>query len=178
MLPLVSTFREALVPLINDPFAVAGIMKNVEWSGFEFLIGAGYLLIIIAVFYLFLKHKLSLGIKLITLATASMLFFYMIFVLPKVESHTQGSLVDFLEDIQGEDVYVMTHGFHSYAPYFYFKQPNDNLEKRANKGWLISGEVDKPVYIISKITDKELPNRSDLVLIKEEGGFRFYRREL
>ena len=105
-----------------------------------------------------------------------MLFFYMIFVLPKVEDHTQGSLINFLEEVQQEDVYVMTYGFHSYAPYFYFKQPNDNLERRANKGWLISGDIDKPVYIIAKITDTELSGKSDLTLLKEEGGFRFYRR--
>ena len=178
LLPLISVFRVELVPYINDPFAVAGIMKAVDWSGFEFLIGAGYLLLVMIAAYYLYTSKLLRGIGVIALATATMLFFYMIFVLPKVESHTQGSLIDFLEEVQQEDVYVMTYGFHSYAPFFYFKQPADNLEKRANKGWLINGSIDKPVYIISKITDTELPEKPDLTLLKEEGGFRFYRREV
>ena len=176
ILPLISTFRDVLVPYINDPFAVAGIMKAVDWNGFEFLIGVGYLLLVMIAAYYLYTNKLVKGIGVITFATASMLFFYMIFVLPKVEDHTQGSLINFLEEVQQEDVYVMTYGFHSYAPYFYFKQPNDNLERRANKGWLISGDIDKPVYIIAKITDTELSGKSDLTLLKEEGGFRFYRR--
>ena len=111
------------------------------------------------------------------IGTSVLLSSYMIFVLPKVESHTQGSLIDFLKSKKGEDVYAMTFGFHSYAPYFYFEQPNNSIEQRADKEFLLTGEIDKPVYIITKITDEYLTTRSDLKFLKEEGGFRFYLRE-
>jgi len=110
--------------------------------------------------------------------TGVLLFTYMVFVLPKVEAHTQGSLIDFLQSKRGEDIYVMTHGFHSYAPYFYFEQPNSDIEERADKNLLLNGKVNKPVFIITKITDKSLVTREDLKLIKEEGGYRFYVRVL
>ena len=110
--------------------------------------------------------------------TGVVLLSYMVFVLPKVEAHTQGSLIDFLQSKKGEDVYVMTFGFHSYAPYFYFDQPNDNVDKRADDDYLLKGNIDKPVYIIAKITDQYLSTLSDLELLKEEGGFRFYKREV
>ena len=102
----------------------------------------------------------------------------MLFVLPKVEAHTQGSMIDFLESKKGEDVYVMTIGFYSYAPFFYFEQPNTNIEERADQEFLLNGNIDKPLYIITKITNKSLVKRSDLQLLKEEGGFRFYLRSV
>ena len=111
------------------------------------------------------------------IGTGVTLLLYSIFVVPKIEQHTQGTLIEFLESVEGEDVYVTTSGFHSYAPFFYFKQPNNNLKKRADKQGLIHGAIDKPVYIISKITDTYLPTLQDLTLIKEEGGYRFYRRD-
>jgi 4-amino-4-deoxy-L-arabinose transferase-like glycosyltransferase len=175
-LPLVNVFRSQLVPFIHDPFAVAGIMKNVPWGGFEYLIGVGFMvMVVVSTWFLYVGRTFK-AVLLMSANTAATLFLYLIFVLPKVESHTQGSLIDFLERVRHEDAYVITHGFHSYAPYFYFEQPNDNLEKRADKNWLLTGKIDKPVYVIAKITDTYLQEREDLILISEEGGFRFYQR--
>ena len=178
ILPLISSFKHLVVPLINDPFAVEGIMKPVNWGGFEFIFGIIYLLAVIASFWFILKRSFLRAIIIMAAGTGVLLFSYMVFVLPKIEEHTQGSLIDFLQAKKGEDVYVMTFGFHSYAPYFYFEQPNDNIDKRANDDYLLHGVIDKPVYIITKITDQYLLTISDLKLLKEEGGFRFYRREI
>lgn len=175
-LPLVIYFIEDIKPYINDPFAVAGLMKPVPWSGFEFLIGLIFIGAVIISFIHLFKSNLLKGVGVMGVGTGVTLLLYSMFVVPKIEQHTQGSMVTFLESVQGEDVYVTTSGFYSYAPFFYFKQPNNNLEKRADTQWLIAGEIDKPVYIISKITDTYLPKRTDLKLIKEEGGYRFYKR--
>ncbi len=176
ILPLVSIFKDKLVPLVNDPFAVAGIMKPVAWGGYEFLFGLVYLVAVLASFWMLVKRNFVRAIILMALGTSFTLFSYMVFVLPKIEAHTQGSLIDFLESKKGEDAYVMTYGFHSYAPFYYFAQPNDNIDKRADKEALLNGEIDKPVYIITKITDKQLITRSDLKLLGEDGGYRFYIR--
>ncbi|MCB0497892.1 MAG: glycosyltransferase family 39 protein [Cyclobacteriaceae bacterium] len=175
-LPLVVYFIGAIKPYINDPFAVVGLMKPVNWSGYEFLIGLFFIVVVIVSAIGLFRNKILRSIGAMGFGVGLTLLLYSIFVLPKIEQHTQGSLVDFLISKQGEDVYVITSGFHSYAPYFYFRQPDNNLEKRADKNWLITGEIDKPVYIISKITDTYLPQRPDLQLLKEEGGFRFYYR--
>ena len=178
VLPLISSFKHLLIPLINDPFAVAGIMKPVSWGGYEFIFGIMYLLAVVASFWFMLKRLFFRAIIIMAAGTGVVLLSYMVFVLPKVEAHTQGSLIDFLQSKKGEDVYVMTFGFHSYAPYFYFDQPNDNVDKRADNDYLLKGNIDKPVYIIAKITDQYLSTLSDLELLKEEGGFRFYKREV
>jgi hypothetical protein len=176
-LPLISSFKDAIIPLIKDPFAVAGILKPVAWGGYEFIFGLFYLLAVLISFWLILHRRYFRAILIMAAGTGVLLFTYMVFVLPKIEAHTQGSLVDFLESKRGEDVYVITYDFHSYAPYFYFEQPNNNIEERSDKNLLINGRVDKPVFIISKITDQSLINRKDLKLIKEEGGYRFYERQ-
>jgi hypothetical protein len=178
LLPLIGSFKDLITPLIDDPFAVAGIMKPVKWGGYEVIFGLFYLVTVIVSFRLILKKVFVKAIYTMALGTSVVLFSYNIFVLPKVEAHTQGSLIDFLQSKKGEDVYVMTYGFYSYAPFFYFEQPNSSIEKRADKGFLLSGEIDKPVYIITKITENRLIDRVDIKLIKEEGGYRFYKREL
>ena len=175
-LPLVIYFIDAIKPYINDPFAVAGLVKPVKWSGFEFLIGLIFIGSVGASTFYFYNSKIVRALGIMGAGTGLTLLLYSIFVVPKIEQHTQGSLIAFLESVEGEEVYVTTSGFHSYAPFFYFKQPNNNLEKRADKQGLITGPIDKPVYIISKITDTYLPTLEDLELIKEEGGYRFYKR--
>ena len=175
-LPLVGNFKEKLIPYINDPFAVAGLVKPVAWNGFEFLFGTMFLLAVVISFIYLRQKNFFNGLVTMVIGTGFVLSSYMVFVLPKIEDHTQGSLIDFMVGLQGKDVYVTTYGFHSYAKYFYFRQPNNNLEQRADQGYLLNGEIDKPVYIITKITDKSLVARTDLDLIKEEGGFRFYLR--
>lgn len=176
-LPLVVYFVDSIIPYINDPFAVAGLMKPVHWNGYEFIIGLFFIAVVMYSGIGLFKSRTFKSIGIMSIGTGFTLLLYSIFVLPKIEQHTQGSLVDFLESVQGEDVYVATFGFHSYAPYFYFKQPNNNLEKRANKEWLVTGDIDKPAYIVTKITDTYISTHSDLKLIKEEGGYRFYLRE-
>lgn len=178
LLPLISTFKEKLVPLIDDPFAVAGILKPVQWGGYEFLFGLVFLLAVIISYIFLLKNQYIKALVTMAIGTSYVLMMYLIFVLPKIEAHTQGSLIDFFEKHKHEDVYVMTYGFHSYAKFFYFEQPNNNVEKRGDEGFLLNGEIDKPVLIVTKITDKRLLERADIKVIGEEGGFRFYLRSL
>ena len=178
LLPLIATFRDLIVPHIDDPFAVAGIMKTVNWYGFEFVFGLVYIIAVIISFWFIIKQLYYKAVVIMAAATGALLFSYMIFVLPNVEAHTQGSLIDFLETKRGEDVYIKTVGFYSYAPFFYFQQPNNNTDKRIDEGFLLNGDIDKPVYIITKITDQTMVKRSDLQLLKEEGGYRFYLREV
>ena len=61
----------------------------------------------------------------------------------------------FTKALQGKDVYVTTYKFYSYAQYFYFRQSNDNNPKRKNAQWLLTGDIDKPVYFVAKCIDTE-----------------------
>ena len=98
------------------------------------------------------------------------------FVLPKVEKITQGPAIEFYKSIEGEECYVDTYGYKSYAQYFYFKKPFSDFHK--NMKWFLSGEIDKPVYLVSKSTNVELDSHPNFTLIQKKGGFRFYLREV
>ena len=177
-LPLIGNFKENIIPLIDDPFAVAGLTKPVNWSGYEFLFGLVFLLAVLVSFLFLLKRRYIRSLITMAIGTSYVLMMYLLFVLPKIEAHTQGSLIDFFAEQKGKDVYVMTYGFHSYAGYYYFEQPNDNVEKRGDKDFLLNGAIDKPVLIVSKITDNRLVERKDIEVLGEEGGYRFYRRAI
>jgi hypothetical protein len=102
----------------------------------------------------------------------------MIEVVPKIERYSQAPVIDFLKSISNQDVYVTTSGFYSYAPFFYFGTKPDGKSERSDKDWLINGNIDKPVYIITKPAYRNLFNkRADCRFLKQEGGYLFYYRE-
>jgi len=176
-IPLVVRYKDLIIPYIKDDFAVACINTPVKWSGYEFLIGVVYLLSIIVSIILIKRRKAFIGIITLFYATAFCIFFYLKAVVPKIEGFSQAPAINFYESISGEDAYVTTVGFYSYAPFFYFrKMPGGNAESN-NKDWLLDGDIDKPVYIVAKSTSKkEMDKHPDCRFIKQEGGFLFYSR--
>ncbi len=176
-LPLVVYFIDDIKPFIHDPFAVAGLSAPVSWSGYACLVGVLFILAVVISAILLARAGIIKALGVMGAGLVVSLLLFSAFILPKIEQHTQGPLINFLVSVQGEDVYVTTSGFHSYAPFFYFRQPDDNLDKRADKAWLATGKIDKPVYIITKITDTYIASLPDVELIKEEGGYRFYKRQ-
>ena len=177
-LPLSAIHKSLIIPFIKDDFAIGCFNSPVKWSGNEYLIGVLYLLFIfITLIILKRKHFFS-GVITLFYATAFCIFFYLIAVVPKIEGYSQAPAINFYKSISGQDVYVATIGFYSYAPYFYFqKMPGGNIEC-SNKDWLLNGPIDKPVYLVAKLTGKKLfDNRTDCILLKQEGGFLFYLRK-
>jgi hypothetical protein len=54
--------------------------------------------------------------------------------------------------------------------------PGGNSES-SNKEWLLNGNIDKPVYMVAKSTEKGMFDKHpDCRFIKQEGGFLFYCR--
>lgn len=177
-LPIVIYNKEMLFPYINDPFAVESMRHAADWNGFEFIIGIIFLIGIIWS-YIKLKRKKYIHFLFKISSTMSLtLLLVVFFILPKIESFTQGPAISFYEEIYGEDCYVESYGFKSYAQYYYFQVPAGLNEERKNQTWLLNGEVDKTVYMVSKITNNELDNNPNFTKVKTEGGFNFYKREL
>jgi hypothetical protein len=176
-IPLVVTYKDLIIPYIKDDFAVACLNTPVKWSGYEFLIGVVYLIFLIISIVVIKKKKTFIGIITLFYATAFCIFFYLKAVVPKIEGFSQAPAINFYESISGQDAYVTTVGFYSYAPFFYFrKMPGGNPESN-NKDWLLDGEIDKRVYIVSKSTSKkDMDKHPDCRFIRQEGGFLFYSR--
>lgn len=177
-LPLVGLNKEALIPLIDDPFAVGNLQAHVNWSYAECVWGGLYLIgIWVAVFLLrrnFLKGMLVLCVLQLVIIQVTVLHFT-----PKIEAYSQRSAINFFKSLQGKDVYVHVMGYKSYAQLFYARKTPPLNPNSYNEDWLLSGPIDKPVYFICKITSAHNYDAlSQLRKLKEENGFVFYIREL
>jgi hypothetical protein len=154
-------------------------MKPIHWTGFETF--AFILLIVgIIVFILVRKRKgyfnglillfiiYSIGINL-SLKTFA----------PKIDEHLQKDIVLFYKSLENKDVYCDVIGFKSYAHLFYTYKKNPENKNSLNKDWLLTGQIDKSVYFVSKSTyletmEKEHP---EFKIVKQIGGYIVYLRE-
>ena len=179
LIPFAATHKQIIIPYLKDPFAVASLSTNVNWKGYEFMIGIFYfILILIAVQFIYRRKHLK-GFLLLFYSTAICLFFYAFMVVPKIESYSQRPAINFYKSLVGQDVYVTSFGFKSYAPYFYFKKPAAiTMEEEKEQNYFLSGAIDKPVYFAVKINNTQFDTLClQCKLIKQEGGFLFYKRE-
>jgi hypothetical protein len=122
-------------------------------------------------------------------------------IVPKIEGISQRANIEFFEKRQGEDCYVETVGYRSYAQYFYSKkqpylsaqkikidsvlaggskQPDTLTTKQKELNfsqWVLYGNIDKPAYFSIKIQNRQiLDTMPALIKLYEKNGFAFYKR--
>lgn len=191
-----------ITPYIKDEFAVASFNSEMNWQGWEFIIGILFIAGLIISYRFLSKNEIAKFLKTIALSTGITLLLYAIFVVPKIEKFSQGPAIEFYESIENKDVYVTTIGFKSYAHYFYskikpqqsesgiFQVKKEYKESLSDKKyfnvidlntatnlWLLEGEIDKKSYFITKITHrKKMKEYTKLTFIENKGGFDFYSR--
>ncbi len=177
---VVGKYKEEL-PLekwINDPFALANLQADVNWSGWEILIGVVYL---IAVFVVLFGLRKILT-RIIAIFTVTILFTYsaILFITPRIEGYTQRAAIEFYKTLDEKDVYVTTLGFKSYAHLYYSKIQPPGTPKAYDTEWLLEGKTDKPVYIVFKIHHKKryLEKYPQLEILYEKNGFVFTKRKI
>jgi len=162
---------------IKDPFAVGNFQADVSWPLIISVIGILYILVM--VYLLWFSKKLT--VQLLGLFFASLFFLETVItmVVPRIEKYSQNAAISFYQEKTGEDCYVNTYGFKSYAHYFYFNVPDYSNEKSKNADWLLSGEADKTVYIVCKNTkQKEFEEHyPHFELTHEKNGFVFFKHQ-
>ncbi len=167
-----------LIPYVNDSFAKGNMEAEVNWSGFECLIG--FFLAVLVFFSLkwFQKGQILKAAVALFSGTGLTIFFAAYIVAPKIERYSQGAAIDFYKAKVGEDCYVQVLGFKSYAHLFYTQKPKPTNEKSFDVNWLLNGDIDKPAYFISKIDrPEEYENHVNLKEIYRKNGFVFLKRE-
>ncbi len=205
-IPFIEKFKQQIIDskLIDDDFAVASLSTKVEWGGYEFL--AGLIFLIGALFFLIRFYKRSMEKEAIGLflTTTLTIWLLMLMITPKIEQYSQGPAIEFYENLQGNDCYVETIGFKSYAYMFYTnRQPahnswamlcyiKENEKRMAKEGhaavfsfnlmsmnWMLSEKIDKPAYFAIKVNEADdmLKSHPGLKEIYRKGGFAFLKRE-
>ena len=177
LLQLITTSipQDVLKRFINDDFALACINSTVNWSGYEFMMGLAFgILLVFSVFYL---H----GIKqVITIygSTALFIFMFMFILVPKIEKYSQGAAIEFISAFKGKPVWVSTLGYYSYAPYFYADKPKRATNDIDETQFLLYGDTGCDVFFVTKITELQstLDQYPQLVIVEKKGGFVLLKR--
>lgn len=197
-----TSLKPKLLAQINDPFAVANLGQTIGFPWFTYLPAAVMFLSVVIGFRWLWNKELSKGFPMVFGGALLAVQLFLILVIPRVESFTQGPALTFIKKVQKEGAYIETLGYKSYAQYFYgkvmpvgdtasFRQFSDStlnlyegmasrdIPNQQYRSWLLHGKIDKPAYFISKIQAKdEFTAHPNLELIGQEGGFVFYRRKL
>ncbi|MBO9638273.1 MAG: glycosyltransferase family 39 protein [Siphonobacter aquaeclarae] len=173
----IGAIQAAIAP--DDTFAAANLDAKVHWTGWEALPGV-FLIGVIFLGVRFLAHRnYERGIVTLFIGTAFFSTFTLWLFINRIEGYSQEAAIRFFEQRQGEDCYIVTWAYRSYAPYFYARQQPERNPKSYDKDWVVrSPEVDRPAYVIGKnYVEAELDSIPTLQKIGKENGFVFYKRK-
>ena len=178
LLPFFGRNIEALKPLFeNDPFAVENLEANVNWTGWESIAGFFMVFILITALWRYRKQT-GKAINTLFFGTGVWIMLTLFFYINNIEGYSQRAAIEFWESLQGENCYVSTFGYKSYA-HFYYSRTKPHASGKQNDGnWLLHGSIDKPVYISCKVTGKEKFEKEvpDASFLYHKNGFYFYKR--
>jgi 4-amino-4-deoxy-L-arabinose transferase-like glycosyltransferase len=174
---LFSGYITELLLYVKDPFVAAILTTDVKWNGNEWIPGMLFLAGSITGWILLMKRRIIYGVGVLFCTTAITIFFFSAMILPKVEQYTQGPYIRFFESLRGENVYVGTVGYKSYAHLYYSdKQPGQPRQMTFNE--LMDAELEVPVFLSVKLThEHRMDKHPEFELIGRDGGFLFYRKD-
>lgn len=177
LVPLIDRFKAKLLPYIRDPFAVANLRQQVSWQGWEFLVGAAFLVVLLISVWMQIRGNLLAGTRVLTLGFAFLFSLYLFVVGPRIEQYTQGGEIALFQSLQGKKVYVQTLGYKSYAQYYYTRAQKPANPRYTDLEWLLKGPIDQPAYFMIK--SKDLPDYTAYHLhpVARKGGFTLLLRK-
>lgn len=176
-LPLVDRYKDSIIAsgIIKDKFAVANLEASVNWGGWEWIIGLIFGAVVLISIWHLNRQRWAI-FSLLACCVLSLEILSIVYI-PKVEQYTQATPIRFYQEKQNEDCYLLTVGFKSYAHLFYGRKPMPDHPRHNDEAWLLSGEADKPVYVVTKNIRKAdwLSWHPQLEVMHEENGFVFMR---
>ena len=172
----IDSFKNVLIPYINDPFAAGNLEATGNWSGFEWIIG---IILMATVMGFAIKPNENRMPRFLRLVAGCLVFIYsgVFFITPPIERYSQNAAIEFYQSKRESDCYIYPL-FKSYAHYFYSnRQPQNN---NAEKVFLQQGRIDKPVYFVIRNHWNNEANFLQETLnaekLYERNGFIFYVR--
>jgi len=173
-LPFIVMYKDKWVNKVEDAFARGNLAADAHFTVFD---GLGGLILLLGVLQFLIAKNVKEKTQLLFMSVTICCLFTAILITPKIEAISQRANIEFFKARQGEDCYVETFGYKSYAHYYYTKkQPfTDTLSTKID--WLLRGKIDKPTYISVKVQDQAymdtVPNFTKLYY---KNGFAFYKR--
>ncbi len=179
-LQFVIKYKDAIIAKnwIHDSFAVANLAADVHWSGYEFIPGVLFLLSVILLFVFTTKKEVLKRAVVLLSVTTLFTFSVLVLIVPRIEGYSQRALIEFFQSKAQKDVYVKNINFKSYATAFYGEMKPPENKNFYNDQWLLTGDIDKDVYFVTKIDRVHLLDKySNLKKTGEKNGFVFFVRK-
>jgi 4-amino-4-deoxy-L-arabinose transferase-like glycosyltransferase len=180
-LPLAGNNINWLKPLLQkDAFALANINASVDWNYWLMIPGILFLIAVVVSFLMMLQKKYKRSFVILFVACIGAMQVLLTLYTPRIEQYSQNAAIEFFQSLKGKEVYVRTLGYKSYAQYFYAAIKPGQRKEAKDENWLLTGEVDKPTYFVSKNTYREtvMKNNSEkLDILYEKNGYVFYKRK-
>jgi hypothetical protein len=167
-----------LAPYVEDTFARGNMEAEVHWSGWEGLVGLLLVITIVAGLMNLRNRAFERAAWIFFTGTALVIFLASAVIVPKVERYSQGAAIDFFIQRQGEDCYVHTLGYKSYGDLFYTQKERPANPNSYSEEWLLTGNIDKPVYFVTKVDREDKYKFPELKELYRKNGFVFLKREL
>jgi 4-amino-4-deoxy-L-arabinose transferase-like glycosyltransferase len=155
-----------------NPFTRVAIQRDVHWSGYEWIIGAVLILGVMVSSIQVLRRNVSglliLHLTVLLFSTASIYTFT-----ERIEGYTQRSAIKFYQGLKGQEVFLNTLGFKSFAHLFYFEKPPSSLDESRER--LLNEELDRDAYFVMRIDKKDqiLDLYPQLEELYERNGYVF-----
>ena len=177
LIPILGQQIDLLRPLIKDPFALGNLEAAVHWSGLEILPGIFLLLLLGFSLSQMRSNDKMKGLLTLFGGMGIFLMLTLYFFIARIEAYSQRAAVEFFEERIGEDCYVESFAYKTYVKLFYSRKPPLDNPKSYELEWLLSGPIDKDVYIITKVHKTQLLEPyKELKEIGRKNGFVFYKR--
>ncbi len=166
--------------LIKDQFAKGNLMAQVDWTGFEFLIGIIPLAGLVLVY--FLKTSILHKVYIIATFTAIFMFLAQLVLVPRIEKYSQNAAIEFFKLNANQNVVLETIGYKSYAHYYYGNRMPENQHEISREDYLnqvLIGQTDKTVFAVTKVGrwNKLKEKYPDFVELYSKNGFIFLVRK-
>jgi 4-amino-4-deoxy-L-arabinose transferase-like glycosyltransferase len=176
---LIALNIKKLIPYVHDTFAQANMAADVHWSGWEGIVGILLVITIIVGIRQLNKHAFMKAAATYFVGTGLVIFLAAAIIVPKVEKYSQAAAIEFFEQRQGEDCYVTTLGYWSYGHFFYTHKEKPVNQNSYDEAWLLTGDIDKPVYFVTKVDRVDQYKQYDsLKELYRKNGFVFLKREV
>lgn len=172
--PVLLNNREAVVPLIKDPFAVENLNADISTPWYLFLAGA-WILLVMGIGHVWVRRpQPEGGYRFFLLGNAVSVALVLYLFIGRAEMISQNAHIEFLEKARGESIPVQTMGFKSYAQYFYARSSAHipAWETVLNEGYPTD------IYLVAKVNrEAEFDARPDLQKTGRKNGFVFYLKK-
>lgn len=186
LFPIALMDIEIFINKVTDIFTKAILLAEVEWGGWEWIVGLNLAVFTLLFIYLSIRQKPLKSYLALFVGVSLTIFLILPVLAPKIDTYLQSAPNEFYKKLQGKDVYVHVLGYKSYAHYFYTKKPfhlsakSKGISKDEWEYWLLNGEIDNPAFFVTnnKNHQKYLNSNPELKLLYQKNGYVFLKREI